>query len=161
MPNTQTIVLISGANRGIGKGILQLYLAKPNHLVIAGNRDPNHPTSQELAKLPKAEGTSLLVVKIDSLVATDPADAVKLLASKGIEHIDIVIANAGICRLWPKVSEVNVKDIQEHVDTNGYGWIYLFQATLPILKKSQNPTWVTVGSAAAFLNVSAYRHAEM
>ncbi|CZR67895.1 probable aflatoxin biosynthesis ketoreductase nor-1 [Phialocephala subalpina] len=148
---TKTIVLITGANRGIGKGLLGLYLAKPNHLVIAANRNPDHPTSKELSDLPKAKGTSLLVVKIDSTVATDTADAVKELESKGIDHIDIIIANAGIAQLWPTVVEVQAKDIQEHIDTNIYGWIHLFQGTLPILKKSKNPIWVTIGSAAAFL----------
>lgn len=35
-----TIVLITGANRGLGKGLLKRYLALPNHTVIAANRDP-------------------------------------------------------------------------------------------------------------------------
>jgi NAD(P)-dependent dehydrogenase (short-subunit alcohol dehydrogenase family) len=65
-----TVVLITGANRGIGKGLLELYLLKPNHLVIAANRDPEHPTSKALAELPTADGTRLLVVKIDATVRT-------------------------------------------------------------------------------------------
>jgi len=146
-----TIVLITGANRGIGKGLLELYLAKPNHTVIAANRDPNHATSRALADLPKAEGTSLLIIKIDATVSTDPADAVKQLASQGIDHLDIIIANAGIAYVWPKVSEVKVEDMQKHTIPNTYGIIWLYQATLPVLKKSKNPKWVSIGSSAAFL----------
>lgn len=67
---TPNVVLITGANRGIGKGLLELYLLKPNHFVIAANRDPEHPTSKALAELPTADGTSLLVVKIDATVRT-------------------------------------------------------------------------------------------
>ncbi|KAL9121203.1 MAG: hypothetical protein Q9187_002239 [Circinaria calcarea] len=134
-----TVVLITGTNRGIGKGLLELYLAKPNHTVIAANRDPNHPTSKVLADLPKAEGTSLLLVKIDATVPTDPADAVKQLASNGIDHLDIIIANAGVAYIWPKVSEVKVEDMQKHTVPNTYGIIWLYQATLPLLKKSKNP----------------------
>jgi Dehydrogenases with different specificities (related to short-chain alcohol dehydrogenases) len=67
-----TIVLITGANRGIGKGILELYLQKPNHTVIAANRDPSHPTSAALADLSKAKGTTLEVIKLDVLSPTDP-----------------------------------------------------------------------------------------
>lgn len=63
-----TIVLITGANRGIGKGLLELYLLKPNHLVIAANRDPEDPTSKELGELPTANDTTLLVVKNDATV---------------------------------------------------------------------------------------------
>ena len=67
---TRTVVLITGANRGIGKGLLEIYLLKPNHLVIAANRDLEYPTSKALAKLPTADGTSLLLVKIDATVRT-------------------------------------------------------------------------------------------
>lgn len=148
-----TIVLITGANRGIGKGILELYLQKPNHTIIAANRDPNHPTSKALNDLPKAEGTSLHVVKIDATSSTDPADAVKELAIKGIDHIDILIANAGIALGWPTVEEVQVDYIQKHVDVNIYGFIRLYQAFLPVLKKAKDPKWVTIGSSAAFLTV--------
>lgn len=106
-----TIVLITGANRGIGKGLLAKYLAKPNHVVIAGNRSPEDETSKSLASLPTADGTKLIVVKIDATVADDPAKAVQeLKESHGIEHLGIVIANAGIALSWPKVSEAKVED---------------------------------------------------
>jgi norsolorinic acid ketoreductase len=65
-----TVVLITGANRGIGKGLLGLYLLKPDHLIIAANRDPEDSTSKDLADLPTANGTSLLVIKIDATVRT-------------------------------------------------------------------------------------------
>ncbi len=153
-----TIVLITGANRGIGKGLLDLYLAKPNHTVIAANRDPNHATSKALAELPKAEGTSLVLVKVDATVPTDPAEAVNQLSSHGIDHVDIIIANAGISYIYPKVSEVKVEDVQKHMVPNVYGIIWLYQAFLPLLKKSQTPTWVSIGSSAAFLTVSVLEH---
>ena len=148
-----TIVLITGASRGIGKGLLELYLAKPHHTVIAANRDPNHPTSKALTHLPKAEGTSLLIIKNDATVSTDSVDAVKQLASHGIDHLDIIIANAGVAYIYPKVSEVKVEDIQRHIVPNTYGFIWLYQATLPLLKKSKNPTWLSIGSSAATLTV--------
>lgn len=149
-----TTVLITGANRGIGKGLLELYLAKPNHTVVAANRAPAHATSKALDALPKAEVSSLLIIKIDATVSTDPADAVKQLARRGIDYLDIVIANAGIAYVYPKVSEVKVEDMQKHTIPNTYGVIWLYQATLSLLKKSQKPVWVSMGSSAAFLTVS-------
>ncbi|KAI1373500.1 NAD(P)-binding protein [Hypoxylon crocopeplum] len=146
-----TIVLITGANRGIGKGLLQLYLAKPNHIVIAANRDPNHASSKALAELPKAEGTSLSLIKIDATDRNDPSEAVKTLQSKGIDHVDILIANAGIALSWPKVCDVKTDEIQQHVVVNVYGFLWLFQAMRPILKEAKNPIWVTMGSSSAFL----------
>jgi NAD(P)-dependent dehydrogenase (short-subunit alcohol dehydrogenase family) len=150
-----TVVLITGANRGIGKGLLEIYLSRPNHTVIAANRDPDHPTSQELSTIPVADNTKLIVAKLDALSPTDPASAVQELARQGIDHVDILIANAGIALKWPKLSEVRApEDIQPHVDVNVYGFVRLYQAFLPVLKKAEDPKWVTIGSSAAFLEVS-------
>ena len=147
------IVLITGASRGLGRGLLERYLLKPNHTVIAGNRKPDDATSKSLFDLPKAEGSSLLVVKIDSASSTDAAVAVTKLQSQGIDHLDIVIANAGIGTVWPKVSEAKVEDIRYHMEINVYGMIWLYQATLPLLKKSESPVWMTMGTAVANFTV--------
>ncbi|KAJ5893415.1 hypothetical protein N7495_005106 [Penicillium taxi] len=149
-----TFVIVTGANRGIGKGILELYLKKPNYTVIAATRDPNHPTSKALTDLPKAKGTYLEIIKIDYLSPNDPAAAVKELASKGITHIDILVANAGIALSFPKVSEVEVDHIQKHIDVNVFGFLRLYQAFQPILKEAQAPKWITIGSSSAFMTVS-------
>ncbi|KAM4059508.1 short chain dehydrogenase [Hirsutella rhossiliensis] len=147
-------VLISGANRGIGKGLLELYLARPNHVVIAANRNPDHETSKALADLPKGPGSSLIVVKVDATAASDAAAAVKQLEEvHGIRHLDLVIANAGISYCWPKVSEVKREDMQAHIEPNVYGLVWLYQATLPLLVKAANPKWVSVGSCSAYLTV--------
>jgi len=150
-----TVILISGANRGLGKGLLQLYLAKPNHTVIAANRDPGHATSKALAELPAGPGSRLLVVKTDASVESDPFEAVKQLAAQGIDRLDVVIANAGIAYAYPKVSELKIADLQAHITTNVFGVVWLYQATLPLLQKSTNPKWVTIGTGAAWLEVSA------
>jgi norsolorinic acid ketoreductase len=36
-----TTVLISGANRGLGRGLVERYLARDDHTVVAAVRDPN------------------------------------------------------------------------------------------------------------------------
>lgn len=42
--------------------------------------------------------------------------------------------------------------MQKHSETNVFGFVWLFQATLPLLKKStKDPKWVSMGSSAAFL----------
>lgn len=148
-----TIVLITGANRGLGKGLLERYLAKPDHVVIAANRDPAHPTSQALSDLPKAPGSRLVVVKIDACVDQDPFDAVKeLQGSHGIEYLDIVIANAGVSYIWPKVADLKIADLKGHIEPNVYGVITLYQATRPLLKKSsKEPVFAPMGSTAGLI----------
>ncbi|KAJ5817314.1 Short-chain dehydrogenase/reductase SDR [Penicillium robsamsonii] len=153
-----TVVLITGANRGIGKGILELYLKKPNHFVIAANRDPSHPTSNALADLPKAEDTTLEIIKIDALSPSDPAAAAKALAAKGVTHIDILVANAGIALSWPKVSDVKVEDIEKHIDVNVYGFIHLYQAFRSLLKEAQAPMNFVPMQNAAYAPTKAVQH---
>ncbi|KAL2060963.1 hypothetical protein VTL71DRAFT_9015 [Oculimacula yallundae] len=154
MPST--IVLISGANRGLGKGLLELYLSKPNHTVIAANRDPTSSSSKDLALLPTGLGSHLIVVKVDASAETDALEAVKTISAQGIDHIDIVIANAGVSYIWPKVSELKIEDLQGHLIPNVFGVVRLFQATLGLLLKSKDPKWVTIGSTAGVIeNVSS------
>jgi norsolorinic acid ketoreductase len=154
-----TIVLITGANRGIGLGILERYLARPNHTIIAAVRNPGHESAKKLDAIPRGEGTSLILVKIELTVATDPAEAVKVLSAEhGIDHIDILVANAGIALKWVKVSEVTPEDIQQHVDVNVNGFILLYQAFRPVLQKAKEPKWVTIGSSSAFLTVCYPAH---
>lgn len=150
-----TIVLITGANRGIGRSLLELYLNRPNHTVIAANRDPSHASSQEILSLPRAEGTAVHVVKIDATVPTDAAAGAQELAALGIHHLDIVIANAAVGYQWPKVVDVKTDDIQKHIVPNVYGFLWLWQAVWPLLKAAESPRWVTIGSSAAYLTVSS------
>lgn len=145
-----TIVFITGANRGLGLGLLQRYLAKPNHTVIAGNRNPDHPTSQALADLPKGEGSKLIVVKLDASVDQDAFTAVEVLQKEhGIVHLDIVIPNAGVSYAWPPVAELKLDDLRGHMAPNAYGVITLYQATRPLLQKSsREPIFSPIGSTA-------------
>ncbi|KAL3473976.1 NAD(P)-binding protein [Aspergillus californicus] len=149
-----TIVLITGANRGIGRGLLELYLSKPNHTVVAANRDPDHPTSKEILALPRATGTTVKLVKVDMASETDAADAAEILKTRdGIDHIDILIANAGIAYSWPKLEDVMIQDIRTHFETNVLGFVRVYQAFMSVLKRSNDPKLVTIGSSAAFLTV--------
>ncbi|RYP31786.1 hypothetical protein DL767_005564 [Monosporascus sp. MG133] len=134
------VVLISGTTKGIGKGLLEIYLTKPNHTVIAANRDPEHASSKALHHLPTGTGSRLIVVKVDASVESDASEAIKKLTSQGIDHLDLVIADAGIASKYPKVSELRISDLLDHMTPNVFGVIWLFQATLPLLLQSERPT---------------------
>lgn len=151
-----TIVLITGASRGLGRGLAQRFPAKPDHVVIAANRDPSGATSTALQDLPKGEGSRLIVVKLDSAVEADAIEAVKTLETQGIDSLDIVVANAGISEVYPEVSALNASDLQRHVTVNVLGVVWLYQAVLPLLRKSTNPKWVNMGSSAGGLEVGFF-----
>lgn len=155
MASTPYIVLISGATRGLGKGLLERYLARPNHTVIAANRDPSASTSKSLHDLPKADGTRLIIVKYDGAVDGGASGISQDLAAEGVDHLDLVIANAGVAYTYPSVAELQIADIENHIAVNVYGTVRLYQATRPLLKKAQNPKWVTMGSSAGSITALA------
>lgn len=144
------IVFISGANRGLGLGLLQRYLALDDHTVIAGNRNPGHWSSKTLAQLPKGKGSKLIVVKLDAVVDQDAAHAViELQQEHAIDHLDIVIANAGVSYAWPNVADAKLDDIRAHLAPNVFGVIALYQATRPLLRNSsKEPIFAPVSSSA-------------
>ncbi|KAL4925302.1 SDR family oxidoreductase [Aspergillus undulatus] len=142
-----TICLITGANRGIGRGLVEIFLARPNVTVIAAVRDPNSASSSSLLTLPKGLGSKVILVKIDSKSSIDPEAAIQVLQNEHqVNHVDVVIANAGICDDFSTVHSVQIQTVKEHVDVNAYGTLYLYQAVYPLLKKSQKPVIVGVGS---------------
>lgn len=153
MTTDPTTVFITGANRGIGKGLVESYLGRADHVVIAAVRDLK--TSEPLAQIDVAKGSRLIVVKLDATIESDAADAVKELSTKhGIDHLDIVLANAGVCYIWPTVANVKIDDMLASLRPNVFGIIWLYQATRHLLNTAANPKWATIGSTAGSIGVS-------
>ncbi|KAK1671152.1 hypothetical protein BDP55DRAFT_732576 [Colletotrichum godetiae] len=144
-----TVVLITGVNKGIGKGLLEKYLARPNHTIIGSVRETKASASQDLDKIPKAEGSRLLLVGIDSISSTDTLQAFKDVEAAGIEHVDLIIANAGMGPMPPKkLDAAEIETVEYALQVNTLGPIRLFQAFKPLLEKSSSPKWVSVSSGA-------------
>jgi norsolorinic acid ketoreductase len=77
----------------------------------------------------------------------DAADAILELQSiHGIEHLDTVIANAGITNWWGPTIEVPVQVLREHYHINTSGTLTLFHATWPLLEKSSDPKFVFIST---------------
>ncbi|KAK4124228.1 NAD(P)-binding protein [Parathielavia appendiculata] len=136
-----TIVLITGGNRGLGHALVKRFLALPNHSVIAAVRDPG-------------PGTTLMTVQYNAGKEQSAVDAVaQLQTENGIDHLDIVVANAGISKQWPLVNDVHLADIREHVEVNVLGVVSLYQATRPLLQQQQPPVpSASYGPSKAMLN---------
>ena len=136
---------------GIGEGLTAAYLSQANNTVIAAVRDPEHPTSKALHGLPRAQSSELIVVKIDSKSERDAKMAVRdLISIHNISAIDVIVANAGIANVLPTVAQAHVPDMLEHFMVNAVAPALLFQAFLPLLRKSQkDPKFVTLSTTAA------------
>ena len=45
--------------------------------------------------------------------------------------------------------------MQRHIVPNVYGNVWLYQAVLPLLKKSEKKMWISIGSSAGYLTVGS------
>lgn len=148
MPS-QTVILITGVTKGIGKTLLSTYLLHPNYTVIGSVRDKASPAAQALTTLPTAPGSRLYIITIESSSFTDPGTAANEILEAGISHLDIVIANAGSSGPSGVVplDAVTVEQLTYCFNVNTLGPLVLFQALKPLLQKSTNPRFVAVTSA--------------
>lgn len=140
--------LVTGANRGIGRNIVEILLERPDTIVVAAVRDPSSESSQELPKIKTADGTRCIVVKIDSEVDADPVTAIEQLRSEHqIQHLDIVIANAGQSGEPSKLDKASIDKLKRSFQINTVAALLLFQAVKPMLDESKTtPKFITITS---------------
>ncbi|MFH8382552.1 SDR family NAD(P)-dependent oxidoreductase [Kitasatospora sp. NPDC018058] len=140
---TNRIILITGANKGIGLATAG-ELARAGHTVLIGARDPERGTAAAAGLT--AQGLSARFVRLD---VTDPAivaAAAELIAAE-YGRLDTLVNNAGVARDWQRTpEELPVEAVRETYETNVFGVVTVVNAMLPLLRKS---------SAALIGNVSS------
>ncbi|KAM6063526.1 C-signal-like isoform 2-T2 [Theristicus caerulescens] len=151
-------VLVTGANRGIGLGLVQQFLGMPNppEWVFAACRDPKGQRAQELQNL-ASRHPSLVIIPLE---VTDPA-SIKAAAARVGEQLgglglNLLINNAGIAKLNSLDNET-LENMTQVYTTNTVGPLLLSQALLPLLKKAAqgSPGSALSCSKAAIINMSS------
>ncbi|KAL6894800.1 hypothetical protein GGI43DRAFT_429307 [Trichoderma evansii] len=140
----KTVVLITGANRGIGLELVKKFLARDNTVVVAAVR--NLDSASSLSKLPRGAESTLLPIKIDSLDNSSAPTAIASISDR-ISHLDLVIANAGVQNHYGAVSETPLDEITSHITINTVAPIALLQATKSLLRNATNPKFVVISSS--------------
>jgi NAD(P)-dependent dehydrogenase (short-subunit alcohol dehydrogenase family) len=115
---TESAVLITGSNRGIGQALVEEALRRGAKRVYAGTREPSaHPDGRV---------TSL------ALDVTNAAQTQR--AAADVESLDVLINNAGIA-LYDDLSDRSALD--RHLAVNLFGVYGVTQAFLPLLTRSR------------------------
>lgn len=131
---------------GIGHALAQSYLSRNNVTVIGCVRDVNSPGVDRLKTSPVGSGSMLHIVKVDSSSATDPHEAIKVIQTAGINHIDTVIANAAVSPPLAPLETVDIGEVADTIRVNALGPLALYQACHPLLAKSTRARFVTISS---------------
>jgi len=136
--------LVTGAARGIGRGIVERFAAEGARIVGA---DIDGTALDATA----AEVAAEAGVEVHAVVADmgDPADVASLAARAGelLGGLDIVVNNAGIQREAP-TDTMTLEQWQAVVDVDLRAYFLLVQATLPLLDASPHARVVNISSRA-------------
>ncbi|KAI0098686.1 hypothetical protein GGR51DRAFT_424027 [Nemania sp. FL0031] len=148
-----SVVVITGVSQGIGKALAIAYLARPNTTLIGSVRNMESEGVKELKAAPVAAGSKLIFVHIESTSEEDPKKAVAELQKQGINHVDVVIANAGASPPAVPIDQVSQEDMLTNYKIFACGPLALFQAFKPLLQKSSEPRWISMSSIASSLGM--------
>ena len=129
------IVLITGANKGIGFGIAK-HLGKSGWQVIIGARDAQR--AEEATNVLKSEGVDVLGwVNIELRDLDNIEQAAKEINAKYPE-LTMLVNNAGIPGNMSVDSEhTELSDIKETLDVNFIGTFMLTKTLMPLLTKNE------------------------
>ncbi|WP_017255672.1 SDR family oxidoreductase [Pseudomonas tolaasii] len=130
------VVLVTGANRGLGKAFVIALLEAGAAKVYAGARDPasvNIPGSTPVA-----------------LDITDAASVQR--AAEQYTDVSVVINNAGWLKYGSLLAEDSVDNLQQHFEVNTLGTLRVSRAFAPILAKQGGGALINILSVLSWLS---------
>jgi 3-oxoacyl-[acyl-carrier protein] reductase len=134
--------LITGANGGIGKSIVNLFL-KNNANVICLIRKSDQKFNNFTKKLSK----NVTIIESDLTDENNLRIQVKKAFSKN-KKLDVLVNNAGVA-FGSIIEMTSQKNLKEIFNVNFFSQIRLTQLVLKYLKNSKNPSIINIGSISA------------
>ena len=147
----ETITLITGGNKGIGRETARR-LKEAGHTVLIGARDPGRGRAA-------AADLGVALVHLD---VTDQASVDAAAARVRAEHgrLDVLVNNAAINSVAAPLEETTATDAAAELDANLLGALRVTNAFVPLLRDSRHARIVnvssTVGSFAATLEYDMF-----
>jgi NAD(P)-dependent dehydrogenase (short-subunit alcohol dehydrogenase family) len=117
-----SIALVTGANRGLGKAYTDALLAAGAAKVYAGARDPASVANSDPRLVP---------VKLD---VTQDADV--QAAAEACADMNLLINNAGIMLASPMLAEDSETALRAEMEVNVFGMLRMIRAFAPVLAKN-------------------------
>ncbi len=130
------VILITGANRGIGKSLVKASLEKGARKIYA--------TSRDLSKMADFGDERVVTLELD---ITDKAQILKV--AEKTKDIEVLINNAGILSQGT-VLEGEISAVENDMKVNYYGTVNMMRAFAPILEKNTPSKIVNLVSIVAY-----------
>jgi NAD(P)-dependent dehydrogenase (short-subunit alcohol dehydrogenase family) len=146
------VVIVTGASRGVGRGIA-LHLARLGAKLVVTGRKPDRlqTLTEELDEL----GAEHLASTVN---VADRDGAFELVASaiERFGNVDGLVANAQTFRPVTPLADVTPSDMDVLLDTGPKGTLWGMQAVFPHMRDRGWGRIVTMGSNAALMGSSGY-----
>ncbi len=150
------IALVTGASRGIGKGIAVAFAeAGADVALCARNLQDLEKVSEEIRTL----GRRSLVIQADTGVSSE----IERMVGKTLEEfgtIDILVNNAGIAMRSPMV-ELAEEDWDRLMDTDIKGYYLCSKAVAPTMIENKNGNIINISSISAQVLTSTFGYGEL
>jgi NAD(P)-dependent dehydrogenase (short-subunit alcohol dehydrogenase family) len=146
MSTDRGIILITGANRGIGLGLVREFVGR-GWRVFAGCRRP-----EEAAELARLDPARVELLRLDVGDDAGVRAALERMAQR-TDRLDVLVNNAGI-NPAPReagVADVPVANVAAALDVNVLGALRVLQAAVPLLRRGERPRIVNISSGAGSL----------
>ena len=138
----ETIALVTGANKGIGREISRQLGAK-QILVLLGARDRER--GEKAAADLRAEKLNVECLEVDVTSQLSVGDAAAEIERR-YGRLDILVNNAGVAFDWLPGFELTMDVLQATFETNFFGVFRVTKAMLPLLKQSKRGRIVNLTS---------------
>jgi len=140
-------VLITGANRGIGLGLMCEYLKLDSYVLATVRKSSNTEKLKRVFRQFDRDTQALVHMDVTN---KDSVQRAFHKISNEIDHIDVLINNAGV---HPEEGNEPFADLKldffkEAFEVNVYGVALVTQVFLPLLIQSQHPRIVNISSGA-------------
>jgi len=141
-----SIVFVTGSNRGIGKSYVKALLNHGAKKVYAGMRDVG-AFNQIASEWPEQHRRKVEPVVID---ITNEGHIRSAVAKAG--DVDLLINNAGIANFAGLISADNLDAARQEMEVNYFGTLRVTRAFAPVLKKNGGGALVNILSVASLGN---------
>lgn len=148
------VVIVTGASRGIGKGIAK-GLAQKGYTVIA-NYNKSEERILELKEELKKEKINIDIFKADVSKRNDAKELVEYTIKK-YGKIDILINNAGISQI-KEFTQITDEDWNNMINTNLNSVFYMTQETCNNMIHNKNGCIINISSIWGLIGASCEVH---
>lgn len=143
---TNKTILVTGANRGIGKVLVESFLEHGAAKVYAAVRK-----LENAAPLVERYGDKVVPIYID---LADPQSIAA--AAQTATDVEVVVNNAGVLKTSTPLAEDAIASLKFEMDINVYGLITMAQAFSPVLKANRGGVFAQLNSVVSMKSFSNF-----